>query len=129
MLNVIKFIKTPLDKYSAHHKKKISQIKSLSGSGKIHSAIIDIDFFNHIYVNPNDLCITPYYALDMVQKFVFKNIPSLLKKNVTQLYERYLNRIASNSKSTASNDLLKNLELNTSTDFILVLIFISRHAK
>ena len=30
------------------------EIRAFGGNGNIHGCIIDIDFFNHIYVNPFD---------------------------------------------------------------------------
>ena len=41
-------------------------------SGKVHGCIVDIDFFNHIYLNPFDGTITPYSALSMDMKYAYK---------------------------------------------------------
>ena len=89
MLKEIAFIKKPLDKYTNIQEKISDQVKSIGGRGTIHGAIIDIDFYNHIYVNPNDLVITGYFAYDIIFKQVYKNIPSLLKAKCPALYENY----------------------------------------
>ena len=89
MLKEIAFIKKPLDKYTNIQQKISDQVKSIGGRGTIHGAIIDIDFYNHIYVNPNDLVITGYFAYDIIFKQVYKNIPSLLKAKCPALYENY----------------------------------------
>lgn len=47
-------------------------------SGKVHGCIVDIDFFNHIYLNPYDGTIAPYSAPSMYMKYVYKNVPSLI---------------------------------------------------
>ncbi|WP_455503641.1 hypothetical protein [Blautia sp.] len=51
--------------------------------------MIDINFVNHVYVNPIDLTITRYWASDMIQKVVYPNIPSLLKEECHLLYANY----------------------------------------
>ncbi len=47
-------------------------------SGKVHGCIIDIDYSNHIYLNPYDGSIAPYSAPSMYMKYVYKNVPSLI---------------------------------------------------
>lgn len=64
-------------------------VKSIGGSGRIHGSIIDIDFYNHIYVNPNDGTVTPYFAYSMVEKYVYSDLPSLLKDHCKALYMEY----------------------------------------
>lgn len=65
-------------------------IKKIGGSGKIHGSIIDIDFYNHIYLNPNDGSVTAYYALSIIDKWVYPNIQELLRDNRKDLYDKYL---------------------------------------
>lgn len=47
-------------------------------SGRVHGCIVDLDYNNHIYLNPYDGKIAPYYAPNMYQKYVYKNVPSLI---------------------------------------------------
>ena len=47
-------------------------------SGKVHGCIVDIDYFNHIYLNPYDGSIAPYSAPSKYMKYVYKNVPSLI---------------------------------------------------
>lgn len=54
------------------------EIKSFGGLGRIHGCIVDIDWSNHIYLNPFDGKIAPYFAWDMTNKFVFDDVFSLL---------------------------------------------------
>ena len=63
--------------------------RDIGGEGRIHGCIIDINFFNHVYVNPIDLTVTGYWASDIIQKVVYQNIPSLLKGQCPQLYANY----------------------------------------
>lgn len=55
------------------------EVKELGGSGAIHGCIVDIDFFNHIYLNPYDGKVTPYFAEDMENKIAFENTRRLLE--------------------------------------------------
>lgn len=65
-------------------------VKKIGGMGKIHGCIVDIDAFNHIYLNPNDGSITAYYATSVFDKWVFPNIQALLKVKRKDLYNQYL---------------------------------------
>ena len=99
MHTVISQIKTPLDNFSNYQKQIVEEIRAIGGSGNIHGAIIDIDFFNHIYVNPVDLTVTAYWASDIINKIVFDDIPALLKSNCPLLYANYLKQIESKSEA------------------------------
>jgi hypothetical protein len=65
------------------------EIKSIGGWGSIHGCIVDIDFFNHIYLNPFDGKITPYYAWDISSRLIYDDLPALLKAHVPQLKGRF----------------------------------------
>lgn len=84
-------IKNPLEQYTAVQKTISSAIVKIGGSGTIHGCIVDIDFFNHIFVNPTDLTATGYWASDIVNKVVYPSIPELLKAKCPQLYLEYTN--------------------------------------
>ena len=44
------------------------EIKAFGGSGRIHGCIVDIDFLNHVYLNPIDGQVSFYYAEDMYSR-------------------------------------------------------------
>ena len=83
------YLKKRMRKYFDLQKKVSDEIKSIGGAGTIHGAIVDVDFNNHLYINPIDGSIIPYFAYDIVEKVVFRNIPSLLKYSVPELYSKY----------------------------------------
>lgn len=122
----IAFVKGPLDKFSKIQEKIADAIKHIGGSGYIHGAIVDIDYYNHIYVNPYDLSVTPYFALDVVQKYVYPSIPVLLQEKCPLLYEKYnayLTAEDNNVLAIRENDdkkLLAKRKLYTSTDIYKV---------
>lgn len=57
------------------------EVREIGGSGRVHGCIVDIDWFNHVYLNPFDGKITPYFALDTTNKIVFNDMESLLKSS------------------------------------------------
>jgi len=56
-------------------------------SGRIHGCIVDIDDFNHIYLNPYDGTVVPYYAITMYDKDVYSNVKSLIAAKRPELLE------------------------------------------
>ena len=70
-------------------------IKSIGGSGNIHGTIIDIDYYNHVYVNIYDGTITPYWADSMTYKIVYSSVQELLSIHCPKL----LKNIEQNNKN------------------------------
>lgn len=42
---------------------------------------MDINYYNHVYLNILDGEVTPYFATDMINKIVYKNMEKLLKSS------------------------------------------------
>lgn len=99
MVNEIAFLKKPLDKYMAFQQRLAEQIRFIGGYGRIHGCIVDIDFRNHIYVNPIDFTVTGYFAIDMISKYVYKNVPSLLMDKCPMMYKRYIKLLEGKSEN------------------------------
>lgn len=102
--NIVKYsesVKLFLAKYNAYQKRVSDDIKRFGGEGTIHGCIVDIDFYNHLYVNIRDGTITPYYALSMVDKTVYENLPSLLNVHCPQLFYNYKKLIEQQSGENA----------------------------
>lgn len=98
MDTVVEIIKKPLDIYMNIQKRISSEIQKIGGSGYIHGCIIDIDWFNHVYVNPFDMKITGYWGADIIDKKIYPTVPALLKKECPSLYTRYTKLFKENSK-------------------------------
>lgn len=111
-----------LSKYYSFEQSISSAIKRIGGDGYIHGCIVDIDYYNHIYINPIDGTLTPYLAYSIVDKFVYKNIPSLLKYECPLLYKNYEKLLTQESESNLipifnrNLPVLKNKILVTSTE-------------
>lgn len=118
----IECIKTPLLKYQEYQNAISEEIKRLGGNGRIHGAIIDVDgkdipgdlssiAFNHVYVNPIDMTITPYYAIDMIDKYVYSSFQALLYDKCPKLYDNYQKLLATGEKELIVVKPIKEDEL------------------
>lgn len=56
-----------------------SLIQAIGGEGTIHGCIVDYDYYNHVYVNPLDKTLTPYYAISMTYKMALSNFEALVE--------------------------------------------------
>ena len=59
--------------------------------GKVHGCIVDLDYNNHVYVNPYDGTVTPYFAESMVSKFVYPNLASLIADKRPEMLPGFIN--------------------------------------
>ncbi len=59
--------------------------------GKIHGCIVDLDYYNHVYVNPYDGTVTPYFAESMVSKYVYPNLASLIADKRPEMLPGFIN--------------------------------------
>lgn len=66
------------------------EIKQIGGIGTIHGCIVDISFFSHLYVNPLDGKITPYWAMNIISRLPYDNFQSFLEDNEPELLHKYL---------------------------------------
>ncbi len=83
--NVIKLF-TP---YFSYQEKIAEEIKVLGGEGLIHGGIIDIDYYNHVFVNPFDATVIPYFATAIDKKYVYSSTTYLLEQKRPDLYGKY----------------------------------------
>lgn len=86
-------IKHAVRDYYAALKVISDAVKKIGGDGTIHGCIIDIDFLNHIYIDPKTGKITPYYAMSIVKKYKYPDVRTLLLENRKDLYDNYIRLI------------------------------------
>lgn len=71
--------------------KQISHaIKRIGGSGKIHGSIVDIDYFNHVFLNMRDGSTSAYFATSKVDKLLYPSLLDLLEARLPYLYSKAL---------------------------------------
>jgi predicted MPP superfamily phosphohydrolase len=88
-----------LDRYTGGQKKISEFVKRLGGSGKIHGCIVDVEkpgnfeaySYCHLFVNPTDGKVTPYFAYGMTSRIVYKDLKALLEsqKSCKLLQDNY----------------------------------------
>ncbi len=100
--NMVSFgyaIKNLFEKYDTMLKRLSDYVRTFGGRGTVHGCIIDIDFYNHLYLNPIDGKVVPYYALSKYEKWVYKDVKSLLLENCPELIDKYLETTKGNVPS------------------------------
>lgn len=93
-------VKLFFESYDNFQKAIAQEIKKIGGDGTIHGCIVDIDFFNHLYINPFDAKITPYNANSIFEKYVYENLISLLKEKNEELYFNYNKMLGLNNEKS-----------------------------
>ena len=111
MDSMIASIETPLKKYTAYQESIADEIREIGGCGWIHGCIIDINYYNHVYVNPIDMTVRSYWASDIINKIVYPTIPALLKAECPELYVNYLKIKGKKSNSLAVKQAKNEVEL------------------
>lgn len=117
MLNYSESVRLFVSDYLAFQKRVSEEIKQFGGDGRIHGCIVDIDFFNHVYINPLDGKISAYSAASMVDKYFFENLPSLLNSQCPTLYRNYSKLIREHSKDQSLPIPYKNDRLSSKVQY------------
>lgn len=92
-------VKMFLSQFDEFQKNVSKEVKSIGGKGSIHGSIVDIDFYSHLYLNPFDGNVIPYFAYSMTDKYVYENLPSLLKSKCPELYSNYEQKYINNKNN------------------------------
>lgn len=77
-------VKNIFSPYYEALKKIAKEVKSIGGDGKLHGAIINIDYLNHIYVEPSTGALKYYYATDTTSRTVYPSLIGLLSDSATE---------------------------------------------
>ncbi len=118
LVNYSNSVKLFLESYENFQKQISNEIKKIGGSGYIHGSIIDIDFYNHLYINPLDATITPYFAYSIVDKYVYTNLISLLKAHNKELYYNYIKLLGYEGNNNNLVVLNNNLKESNKKTFV-----------
>lgn len=70
--------------------RKVSEtVKIMGGEGRIHGCIVDLDYYNHLFLNPFDGKLTPYFATSVRDKYVYPSVEMLVAKKCPSLKPGY----------------------------------------
>jgi hypothetical protein len=100
-------IKLNLKNYNDTLKELSTLVKKIGGDGTIHGCIVDIDFWRHIYLHPQDGTITSYSSPEFGYRTEYSTVGELLFKETPQLYANYQKLL---SGSTNDEDVFNNTE-------------------
>lgn len=98
-------VRALLNRYEGAQRRISAFIKRLGGSGRIHGCIIDVEkptmfgySYYHLYLNPIDGKVTPYFATDIQSRIVYRDLKTMLQNSraCNDLLEMY-NMIESNN--------------------------------
>lgn len=104
--NIVKYadyIKAGLKSYNDALKSISIEIKKIGGIGTVHGCIVDIDYRNHIYLNPYDGTITAYFSPWFGRQIAYPDIPKLLIDQCPILYQNYEKLISNSNNITKSS--------------------------
>lgn len=105
-------------KYNTQLKEISKYVKSFGGSGRIHGSIVDVDYLNHLFLNPFDGQITPCFAYSMTEKYVYSNLKSMLFNKNKFLFERLTKMVSSNATESNLVILRNDLEVSKKNKFV-----------
>lgn len=97
MVKYSDFIKVGVRKYNEALKNISAIIKNIGGDGTIHGCIVDISFYNHIYLNPQDGTISAYYSPTFGERFEYSTVEQLLEVHMPLLLNNYQKLINSSN--------------------------------
>lgn len=98
------------------------EIRTIGGAGTVHGCIVDIDWFNHIYLNPFDGKVTPYFAMDMTYKLAYKDTKSLLKSSPMPPQLSNGNSLLARYSSALDDGLIPILSRNSNEKWELAVV-------
>jgi len=90
--NMTKFACCINDIISPYYKAMLSlsaEVRMIGGDGKIHGCIVDINNYSHVYVNPFDGKITPYWATDRSSRLCYDTIQQLFDERSPSLLRKF----------------------------------------
>ena len=92
-------------------------VKAFGGDGTIHGCIIDIDFFNHIMLNPTDGAITYYTSPAFGQIKTYGSVLELLADNNKMLEEKYKKQF---ELSDSTNNVLTKNQIDVTAGLVQI---------
>lgn len=123
----IQKVRNAFEPYEMALKMISDEVKLIGGSGAVHGCIVDFDWYNHLYLNPFDGKVTPYFAVNTTDKLMFSNVRSLLEsspylpllRDGDFVLSRFINLAEEEKLPVLSRDAGKNWELATVPQVVL----------
>lgn len=113
--NIVKYAKSVesyIGSFNSYLEEISMYIRKIGGSGIIHGCIVDIDTFNHVYVDPITKKLINYNASSIKDKYIYKNFSSLLKNNNGYLYDKYNRELKRSDTGTSLMEIKGNMSIS-----------------
>lgn len=117
MSNFCSAIKKSTSKYFKALERLSKNIQMIGGDGEIHGSIVDIDFYNHIYLNPNDGTIHAYYSPEFGAEIKYKGVIELLKAQCPDLYANYKRLSKKSNELILAKNNVDDITISHDTSF------------
>jgi hypothetical protein len=89
MVQYSTYVKAGIRIYNDALKSISNFIKAIGGAGTVHGCIVDIDYYNHVYLDPNDGTITAYFSPEYGFQYRYSTIENLLESKCPDIYTNY----------------------------------------
>lgn len=67
--------------YRKAQERLAEEVRAFGGLGTVHGCIVDVDWWRHLYLDPFDGSVTPYYAESTVCQIQFPSVRAMLEKS------------------------------------------------
>lgn len=102
------YVRNLIEPYKSFMLSISNEVKRIGGPGTIHGCIVDISYFSHIYVNPFDGKITPYWAWDISSRVPYSTVQKLLEDKEPHLMKKYLKEVDKKTLLLLSNNMVED---------------------
>lgn len=86
----VKMVETvPFSSYMSAIGTIAEEVRAFGGEGKAHGCIVDIDFINHVYLDPLTGRLKFYFATSINDRIEYEHLDALLRRHAPQLLVSY----------------------------------------
>jgi hypothetical protein len=89
MLPYVSLVKKAFSSYMNAIGTIAEEVRAFGGEGRVHGCIVDIDFWNHVYLDPFTGRLKFYFATSIDDRTEYEHIDTLLWKHAPQLLASY----------------------------------------
>ncbi|MBR3224430.1 MAG: metallophosphoesterase [Atopobiaceae bacterium] len=89
MIPYVSLVKKAFSSYMSAINTIAEEVRAFGGEGRVHGCIVDIDLFNHVYLDPFTGRLKFYFATSIDDRIEYDHLDSLLKSHARHLLPFY----------------------------------------
>lgn len=89
MIPYVSLVKKAFSSYMKAISLIAEEVRAFGGEGRVHGCIVDIDFLNHVYLDPFTGRLKFYFATSIDDRIEYDHLELLLKRHATHLLPFY----------------------------------------